>query len=112
MNKESPRNLIVFFAIAVVLMGIYQVFVFGPMQKRAQAEQQARRAAATQVQTPANAAPGAAVFKTREQITATTPRVPIDTPALKGSIALTGGRIDDLFLKQYPETLDKNSPPV
>jgi YidC/Oxa1 family membrane protein insertase len=112
MNKDSPRNMIVFFAIAIVLMGIYQVFVFGPMQKRAQADQQAKKATAAQVQTVATAAPGAAVFKTREQVVASTQRIPIDTPSLKGSISLTGGRIDDLYMKQYPETLDKNSPPV
>ncbi|ATI42902.1 membrane protein insertase YidC [Pacificitalea manganoxidans] len=37
------------------------------------------------------------------------PRVSIDTPDLQGSISLIGGRIDDLSLKSYHETLDPES---
>ena len=48
--------------------------------------------------------------RTRREVLAQGPRVPIDTPALQGSIALTGGRLDDLSLKDYRETSDKNSP--
>lgn len=44
------------------------------------------------------------------QATATAARVAIDTPRLEGSISLQGGRIDDLALKDYRETLDPNSP--
>jgi YidC/Oxa1 family membrane protein insertase len=36
----------------------------------------------------------------------------VDTPRLRGSIALKGGRIDDLALTQYHETVDKKSPPI
>ena len=38
------------------------------------------------------------------------PRLPIDTPALTGSINLTGARFDDLSLKGYHETVDDESP--
>ena len=41
--------------------------------------------------------------------TAEAPRVEIDTPSLKGSISLLGGRIDQLSLKKYRETLDPDS---
>jgi YidC/Oxa1 family membrane protein insertase len=40
------------------------------------------------------------------------PRVKIDTPNVRGSIALKGARLDDLFLKQYHDTVDKNSPDI
>ena len=43
---------------------------------------------------------------------ASSPRVPIDAPQLDGSIDLKGGRIDDLALVQYRETVDPNSPPI
>ena len=33
------------------------------------------------------------------------PRVPIDTPSLNGSLSLQGGRIDELSLKNYRQTL-------
>src|SRR5690606_31444946 len=41
---------------------------------------------------------------------AATPRVAIDTESLVGSINLVGGRLDDLRLKKYHETVDKTSP--
>ena len=37
----------------------------------------------------------------------TAPRIEIDTPKLKGSISLRGGKIDELSLKTYFETLEK-----
>ena len=49
---------------------------------------------------------------TREEALAQSPRIEIDTPSLKGSIALKGGRIDDLILKDYRETVDPKSPKV
>ncbi|WP_138469826.1 membrane protein insertase YidC [Poseidonocella sp. HB161398] len=39
-------------------------------------------------------------------------RIEIDTPSLTGSISLAGGRIDDLSLRNYRETLDPTSPLV
>jgi YidC/Oxa1 family membrane protein insertase len=49
---------------------------------------------------------------TRETALADEPRVPIDTPALAGSISLKGARIDDLVLKNYHVTADPRSPRV
>jgi YidC/Oxa1 family membrane protein insertase len=46
---------------------------------------------------------------TRAQILAKNNRVAINTPRLHGSIALRGGRIDDLTLADYRETLDPES---
>ena len=43
---------------------------------------------------------------------AATPRIAIETPRLGGSINLKGGRIDDITLTQYRETIDPNSPPI
>jgi YidC/Oxa1 family membrane protein insertase len=48
----------------------------------------------------------------RQQALARSARIAIDTPRLKGSIALTGGRIDDLSLTQYRETTDPKSPAI
>src|SRR5580698_7047878 len=49
---------------------------------------------------------------TREAVIKSTPRVAVDTPRLGGSIDLKGGRIDDLTLTQYRETIDPTSPPI
>ncbi|UWQ20045.1 membrane protein insertase YidC [Jannaschia sp. W003] len=70
---------------------------------------------------PSAAAPDAAIpgapaivptTDTRDAAVAASPRVPVDTPRLTGSISLRGGRIDDIALKDYRETLDEDSPIV
>ncbi len=48
----------------------------------------------------------------RKSALAADPRVEIDSDRLTGSINLTGGRIDDLRLKDYHETIDKTSPTI
>jgi len=58
------------------------------------------------------ASPAAAAPQTREEAVASSPRIPVETPSLKGSIALKGGRIDDLVLVKYHETVDPKSPNV
>jgi YidC/Oxa1 family membrane protein insertase len=68
-------------------------------------------------QAQANAAPVAALPNapqqpTRQQALARSQRVAIETARLRGSIALTGGRIDDLCLVQYRETIDAKSPAI
>ena len=40
---------------------------------------------------------------------AAAPRVAIETPRLTGSLSLAGGRIDDLSMKDYKDTLDPDS---
>jgi len=62
--------------------------------------------------TPSQPGGGAPSTLTREEALAQSPRVTIDTPSLKGSIALKGGRIDDLTLKDYRETVEPTSPNV
>ena len=60
-------------------------------------------------------APGAAPAQaavTREAAIAEQPRVKIDTPRLHGSIDLDGGRLDDLTLATYHETVDPKSAEV
>jgi YidC/Oxa1 family membrane protein insertase len=65
---------------------------------------------------PPGAATGAAPAPTgalsRRQILAQSPRVRIDTPSVHGSIALIGGRIDDVTLANYRETIDPTSPEI
>ncbi len=55
---------------------------------------------------------GAPAVETREAALARSPRIRIDTPALAGSLALRGGRIDDVSLKGYHETVDDSSPRI
>ena len=56
--------------------------------------------------TPSTAAP----VVDRAALIAQQQRVRINTPAMQGSILLKGGRLDDLKLRHYRETVNPNSP--
>jgi len=111
-------------ALSVLILIAWQFLYINPKieKERIAAEQtQANPAAGNQTtagqtatgqtttgQTPAGAVPGG--NENREQAIAKSARVTIDTPALSGSINLTGARLDDLKLKEYHETVDDKSP--
>jgi YidC/Oxa1 family membrane protein insertase len=125
------RNSIIAIVLSVLVFIGWQYFIAGPryeVERQRQAEI-ARQQQAAQAPTPAQpgapapagtssgpvtapAAPSVAQVKPRAEVLAETPRVDIDTPALHGSISLAGGRIDDLVLKNYRETVDPNSKPI
>ncbi len=115
--QNDNKNTMAFLAIAFAILIGYQFFILGPQQKQAEAEMRAKKAAqqqtAAQAGVPLDANGNPAPLRlSRDAAKAQSPRIVVDTPALKGSIALKGARIDDLFLRKYAETTDKNSPPV
>ncbi|MGI0526379.1 membrane protein insertase YidC [Rhizobium giardinii] len=116
---ENNRNYFVAIALSVLILIAWQFLYINPKieKERIAAEQtQANPAAGNQTtagqtatgQTPAGVVPGG--NESREQAIAKSARVTIDTPALSGSINLTGARLDDLKLKEYHETVDDKSP--
>ncbi len=93
-KPSSPRN-----AATISQVG---ALASGPATIGPQAQAVATPAAATpDTQRPQPAS--------RQQALSRSQRVAIDTPRLRGSIALRGGRIDDLSLVQYRETVDPKS---
>jgi YidC/Oxa1 family membrane protein insertase len=125
---ENNRNFLLAILLSIGVLFAWQFF-FVPKphppaekppveqsQQQQQTEQGPPRPGA-QSETPSAGGPtapaaGAAATLTREEALAQSPRIAIDTPALKGSIALKGGRIDDLTLEDYRETVDPDSPNV
>jgi YidC/Oxa1 family membrane protein insertase len=132
-DPDSQKNLLLAIVLSVAVLLVWQVFYAGPKMK----DEQERRQRLQQEQAqpkgqpgspvavpgaPSTAAPQpgatvpsaapAAPAVTREGALATSQRLAIDTPSLRGSIALTGGRIDDLVLSKYHETVDPKSPNV
>ncbi len=113
MQDDNNRNTILFVVCAAVLLIGYQMLVLEPQAKRRQAEiANQRPAAAAQVLPGAPALTPQLREVPRQTALAASPRLRIATPALSGSLSLKGGRIDDLYLTQYREALDKRSPPV
>ncbi len=112
--QDNSKNMLLAFVLCGLLLVAYQFLVVAPATKRQQAEAKAH--AAAEAQAPSGpggiAAPQAVLTVPREQALAASPRVRIDTPSLQGSLALKGARIDDLFLKGYRESIDRNSPLV
>lgn len=115
MQNDNTRNTIIFVVSAVLIMILYQVFYLEPASKRAQAQREQQQAATTAsaAATPGTApAAGQAASLPRATALSASPRLPIDTPSLSGSVSLRGARIDDLFLKDYRQSVEKSSPPV
>jgi len=114
MQNDDSRNTIIFVVCAAVLLVVYQVFVIGPQAKRQKADlsHQPPAAAATAASPGVAGAPAVPQPVNRAAAVAASPRVPIATPSLSGSLSLRGARFDDLDLLRYRQTVDKNSPPV
>lgn len=118
-TPDNTRNTIIFVACTIALLLGYQLLVLRPQAERAKAAQAAaeQRALVDGGRTPTvggtpDTVPTVKAFVDRKQALTASPRVPVETPALKGSVSLDGSRIDDLYLTGYRETLDKASPPV
>ena len=123
----DQKNTLLAIVLSAIVLIVWQYFFGLPHMQRQEAQKQPQTQTQTQgVPTPAPGGgpsttvpvPGqpatvpAAQVLTRDAALKQTARVPIDTPRLKGSIALKGGRIDDILLAQYHETVDPNSPPI
>ncbi|MEM8771504.1 MAG: membrane protein insertase YidC [Pseudomonadota bacterium] len=112
------RNLILAIALSMGVLLFWDIFVSGPQRAEFEAAQKAAREAAAE---QAANEPGAedmagitteapqsnAPVTVEEALANSIARVPIKTPTLEGSINLAGGRIDDLVLTRYFETLEK-----
>jgi YidC/Oxa1 family membrane protein insertase len=131
--RDDNKNLLLALILSGLVLFAWQFFVAAPQVEQQRRVQQAQQAApgGTQPNTvpgqppsPSQAGglnppvpgtvPPAAVpaVETREAALGRSPRVRIDTPSLFGSIALKGGRIDDVALKNYRETVDPRSPHI
>jgi YidC/Oxa1 family membrane protein insertase len=124
------RNMILAVILSGVVLLAWQYFYNVPSMERQRQQQQQQAELQKSAPKPADAAsssstppqPGstapsvpaaaAAPVVSRDQALADSARVRIETPSLIGSIALKGGRIDDLSLVKFRETVDPGSPPI
>ncbi|HHK73987.1 MAG TPA: membrane protein insertase YidC, partial [Rhizobiales bacterium] len=127
------KNFFLAIALSMIVLIGWQYLVGVPSVQKKQERQQKVTQQATgksqsKVPVPASgpqspAAPGAAPagpaagktpsqLLTREAALAKTKRVQIKSDTVQGSLSLTGGRIDDLKLLKYHETIKKDSPNI
>ncbi len=127
---NDQKNMLLAIGLSVLVIIGWQYFVGMPQLdkqrqeqqlKQQQAQQQTQTAPGTVPQPGAQPGatpqvPGQAMpiggNLTREAVLAASPRVAIDTSTIKGSVSLKGGRIDDIALVKYRETVDPKSPPI
>ena len=126
--RDDNKNLIVAIVLSMAVLLGWQYFFAAPeaeRQRLAAQQQQSTQvnpnapnppASPSQAGGAAPTVPGtvpgtpvAPAVETREAALARSPRVTINTPAIAGSINLRGGRIDDVSLKNYRETVDPRS---
>jgi len=113
MQNENTRNTILFVVCAAAILILYQMFVLGPAAQKREAAARSQPAAAAASVNGRGAPPiTTTTYVARDQALALSPRVRIDNPAVTGSVSLKGGRIDDLYLKDYRQSLSKTAPPV
>src|SRR5215472_13824587 len=111
---EQQRNLIIAVALSIaILLGFQYFFGQRPVAPPAPTQTTEQQHATNQPDTATTApAATAAPIRPRIDVIAAGKRVAIDTPRVKGSINLVGARLDDLTLRDYHETADKNSPEI
>lgn len=113
----ETRNIFIALALSLAIFLGFEVFYNAPQRERLQAER-ARAEAQLQTEAPSADAPanldvpqtGAPVD--REQALTASARIIIDTPSLDGSISLDGARIDDLSLRHFRRTAERDSEEV
>ncbi len=113
--NDNNRNLILAMVLSALVMIVWSFFFAPPPPQPATDTPAAVEQTTTAPETPAAPAGQTAAPELAAQTndpSATAARVEIDSPSLRGSISLAGGRVDDLEMTGYRETLDANSPYV
>jgi len=123
MNDQKNTILAIVLSAAVLLAWQY-FFGLPQIEKQRQEAQQKAQQQQNQPAQPSQSgttpqlpgqsgAPNGGQQLTRDAVIgATAPRIRIETPRLQGSLTLKGGRIDDLALVKYRETVDPKSPAI
>ncbi|MEM8790638.1 MAG: membrane protein insertase YidC [Pseudomonadota bacterium] len=113
MRSEDTRNMVMAIALSMAVIFAWQVFFVPPPPEPTAVEETGSTGARTQSDVDAAVAGDQpALTLDRDGALARTGRVDVESGAVWGSISLKGGRLDDLHLSDYRETLDPNSDTV
>jgi len=108
MHPEDTRNLMIFCVISLVLYLGYEHFILGPQKETLEKMKEAQRAQQQVVIEQVVDEPAATPLE-RSEIIQQSARIAIQNEEIFGSINTQGGRIDDIGLHGYFETLDKET---
>ena len=114
-NKEETRNLILAAVLSMAVVFTWSAFFAPPPPPPPSASEEAAQIGADGapiVGADGTAAEAPQVAQSRDGALAKTDRVEVRNDAVYGSISLRGGRLDDLHLSEYRETLEPESDTV
>ncbi|MEM6548837.1 MAG: membrane protein insertase YidC [Pseudomonadota bacterium] len=112
-GKDDTRNLILAAALSMMVVVIWQMLFAPPPPPPADPTTTSAQEPSATASAPTVGADGApAVAQNRAGALERTERVQIRSASVSGSLSLKGGRIDDLHLEDYRETLDPTSDTV
>jgi YidC/Oxa1 family membrane protein insertase len=110
------RNTIAAFVLAILVLLGWEFFLAPKVTPKPPVTAEKSEAPATPAAPPAigetPAAPAVEAPTPAEQTGEPEKRIRISTPSLHGSLTLTGGRLDDITLVKYRESLDPKSPEI
>ncbi len=116
MDHQNLKNLILAIGLSIaIVLGFQFFFVPTPQPPSPQEQQQAAEQSGTadsSASVPSVAGAAKVEPQTREELLTASPRLPIDTARLGGSISLRGAKMDDLLLKDYHTEVSKESPNI
>ncbi len=108
MHPDDKRNLFIFMLLAIAIYFTFDHFILRPKMEAIQAQEKAKLEAQQELQRDAPQINiSAAGIRAREEVISDHARLPLENEKMRGSINLSGGRIDDIRLKEHYKTLDK-----
>ncbi|MBI1179192.1 MAG: membrane protein insertase YidC [Alphaproteobacteria bacterium] len=121
MHSEDTRNLVIAIAIIIAMYLGYQIFLVGHVKPQPDLRTKQNIESSEEAAKPQGSVQGAAVptpmeaastVEARGTVLQRSPRIAVRAPRLRGSLRVEGGRLDDLTLVGYRQTVDKDSPDV
>ena len=112
---SEQRNLLLAIVLSMIVVFGWQYYVGPPKPTAEQLKQQEiaeQQKANPAAQPGVGASPNGQKLPRDAALKESPQRVAINTPTLGGSVNLSGGRFDDLRLKNYHETPDPRSPEI
>jgi YidC/Oxa1 family membrane protein insertase len=112
---NDQKNVLLAIVLSAIVLIAWQIFFGLPQmesQKKKTAQQQTEETKKDTTPPLPGQPTGPGQVLTREAALAASPRVRIETPSVVGSVSLKGGRIDDLSLIKYRETVNPKSPAI
>lgn len=108
---HNSKNLIFAIIFSTIILFAWQYFYVNPRLEQVKAQQE-KAIAEAKLHEKAVIQATTETYVSREEALSAGGRIKIESPSLHGSISLKGARFDDLTLRKYKISVDKESPEV